>query len=74
MKHDLDGRVVEKTDPLGNTILYTYDLNGNLTEESNARGVTTLYEYDNLNRLIRKKAPAAGEELAVTRYLYSCFI
>ncbi len=66
----INGRVIEKTDPLGNTILYTYDLNGNLTEERNARGVTTQYEYDNLNRLIRKKAPAAGEGVAVTRYLY----
>ena len=69
-QYDLDGRVIEKTDPLGNTILYTYDLNGNLTEERNARGITTLYEYDDLNRLIRKKAPAAGEGVAVTRYLY----
>lgn len=68
--YDLDGELVKKTDALGNTTLYTYDLNGNLTEEKNARGISTFYEYDSLNRLIRKKAPAAGEGLAVTRYIY----
>ncbi|MBO8173610.1 MAG: RHS repeat protein [Bacillaceae bacterium] len=69
-EYDYDGRLTKKTDPLQAATLYKYDLNGNLVEQKNARGVSTYYEYDDMNRVIRKKEPAAGGGFAITRYLY----
>ena len=67
-QYDLDKRVVKETAKYSTD--YSYDLNGNVREKKNAKGISTYYEYDNMGRLLRKKAPSAGNEMAVTRYIY----
>ncbi len=34
-----------------------------------AKGISTYYEYDSMNKLIRKRAPSTGNEMAVTIYI-----
>lgn len=68
--YDLDKRLEKKTDALENSTSYVYDLRGNLTEEINARNISITYDYDQMNRLIKKNAPAASGDMATTRYIY----
>ncbi|WP_059050262.1 RHS repeat-associated core domain-containing protein [Paenibacillus senegalimassiliensis] len=68
--YDLDNRLIMKTDPLNGITSYEYDGNGQMVEETDANGAIRSYEYDKVQRLVRKKEPAAGESTAITRYIY----
>lgn len=69
-EYDYDLRPTKKIDPLKAATIYRYDLKGNLIEQTNAGNVSTRFEYDDLDRIIRKKSPAASGGVAVTRYQY----
>ncbi|CAG1065975.1 Putative deoxyribonuclease RhsC [uncultured bacterium] len=49
--YDKLGRVLTETDPLGNTVSYSYDSKGNLTSRTAANNAITTYTYDDLDRL-----------------------
>lgn len=69
-EYDYDKLMVKKTDALQGISIFQYDSNGNLIAETNPKEISTLYEYDALKRLLRKNAPSADEERAITRYVY----
>jgi RHS repeat-associated protein len=56
------GRLIKETDPLGNTITYSYDSKGNLISKTNADGNTITYAYDSLSRLTKKTYPDGNVE------------
>jgi len=47
------GRLIKETDPLNNTITYSYDSKGNLISKTNADGNTITYIYDAIYRLLQ---------------------
>jgi len=53
-KYNSFNRLIEMTDPLGQTEAYTYDLNGNLTEKTDRNGNEHTFVYDGLGRILSK--------------------
>lgn len=56
-QYDLDGRLIQETDPLQKTTKYGYDPAGNLTLKTDANNVNVTYSYDALKRLTQKTYP-----------------
>lgn len=50
--YDVRGRLVSRTDPLGQEETYVYDTNGNLLQKTDRNGSVTTYSYDGLGRLL----------------------
>lgn len=50
--YDELNRLVQESDPLGNTWTYYYDAVGNQTSVVDSNGATTQFAYDNANRLV----------------------
>lgn len=62
---DVFDRLVEKTDPQGERIRYSFDANGNRKSVTDPDGIVTQYHYDALNR-VSEVVNAEG----VTQYQY----
>ena len=50
--YDAKGRVISKTDPLGNTTLIAYDALGRIVQVTDALAATTKYTYDSRNNVL----------------------
>ena len=63
------GVLTQKTDPQGNTTLYTYDTNKNLTSRTDPDGAVTRYTYDSQGNMTTM-TDAIGQ---TTSYTYNSF-
>ena len=64
--YDAAGRLLSKTNSLGQSTTYTYDKVGNRLSVTDPRGKVTTNTYDGRNRLVSVTAPDGG----VTSYTY----
>ena len=64
--YDLQGRITQRIDPLGNASNYTYDALGNLTAFTDASGNVTRNEYDSNGKLLRMTDPLGN----TTSFIY----
>lgn len=62
--YDELNRLVQESDPLGNTWTYYYDAVGNQTSMVDANGATTQFTYDNANRLTGINYPGGTPDVA----------
>jgi len=56
-KYDAAGRLLKKTDALGNPTSYTYDKNNNVLSKLDAKSACWSYRYDEANQLIETISP-----------------
>jgi YD repeat-containing protein len=56
------GRLVQRTDPLGNSVTYAYDGNGNLLSFVDPRGNAMTWQYDVRNRPLQRMDALAQAE------------
>ncbi|MDP1624658.1 MAG: RHS repeat-associated core domain-containing protein [bacterium] len=61
--YDELNRLVQESDPLGNTWTYYYDAVGNQTSMVDANGATTQFSYDAANRLIGINYPGGTPDV-----------
>lgn len=52
--YDSQGKMLTRTDALGNTVTYTYDARGNILTETDALGNTTTYTNDSRGNVLSK--------------------
>src|SRR4030042_1741598 len=65
--HDTRGRIIQKREPLGNIILYSYNKAGLLTLITNTDGLPTYINYDSLGR----KTSITDPNVGTTTYSYN---
>ncbi|MEZ5559641.1 MAG: RHS repeat-associated core domain-containing protein [Pseudomonadales bacterium] len=61
--YDGNGKLLTRTDPLGNVTTYVYDGNKRLASETDALGRVTTYEYDARGNLFRVTHPDATTDI-----------
>ena len=66
-EYDFRGNLIKVTEPMGNSISYTYDCNDNLTSIIKSKG-TVDYLYDGCGNVITEK-----NEVGKKEYEYDCF-
>lgn len=64
------GRLLNVSDPSGNTVTYTYNPNGTVESATSANGEVTWYDYTGTNLAKIRTVDAAGNTLTTVRYTY----